>query len=226
MRVAVLFSGGKDSTLATWWALSQGLEVACLLTMLPERADSFMFHHPNVRWCGLQAKSMGLKWAKEKTSGSKEKEAEELGRVLARLKRTMKIGGVVSGALASEYQKEKIDFISEKLGLKSLSPLWHKKSEAILRELVDAGWEIYVSAVAAEGLGKEWLGRRLDGQAISELVELSRRWGIHIGFEGGEGETFVSFAPGLFRERIKVEKAEKGWKGASGAWLIREARLG
>ncbi|MEM4389897.1 MAG: diphthine--ammonia ligase [Candidatus Micrarchaeia archaeon] len=225
MRVAVLFSGGKDSTLAAWLALSQGWEIACLLTMLPARADSFMFHHPNVKWCGLQAEAMGVEWARAKTSGERELEVAELGRVLQRLKPALRLDGVVSGALASEYQKEKIDSVCEELGLRSFAPLWHKGGESVLRELVGAGWEIFVSAVAAEGLDREWLGRKLDDKAIEELAAISRARGIHVGFEGGEGETFVAFAPGLFRRRVKVTRARAVWTGSSGAWLIERAVL-
>ncbi|MEM3031088.1 MAG: diphthine--ammonia ligase [Candidatus Micrarchaeia archaeon] len=225
MRVAVLFSGGKDSTLAAWLALSQGWKVACLLTMLSEKTDSFMFHRPNVEWCGLQAEAMGLKGAKARTSGEREREVADLKRALAKIKRAYHVDGVVSGALASEYQKEKIDGVCEELGLKSFAPLWHKDGEAVLRELVSAGWEIFVSAVAAEGLGKEWLGRRLDEKAIDELAALHRARGIHVGLEGGEGETFVAFAPGLFRRRVKITRARPVWTGSSGAWLIERAVL-
>ena len=46
MKLGVLFSGGKDSCLALHCTVAADHEVACLLTLLPERDDSWMFHTP------------------------------------------------------------------------------------------------------------------------------------------------------------------------------------
>ena len=57
-RVCVLFSGGKDSTLASFWAMFQGFDVV-LLTIKSDE-DSWMFHRPNVECAWMQAKAMEL----------------------------------------------------------------------------------------------------------------------------------------------------------------------
>jgi len=44
MRVAVLVTGGKDSVLALHRVLNEGYEVKYLVSMIPLRADSWMFH--------------------------------------------------------------------------------------------------------------------------------------------------------------------------------------
>ena len=47
MRLAALFSGGKDSTLAMHKAM-KGHEVVCLISMISENDASYMFHVPNI----------------------------------------------------------------------------------------------------------------------------------------------------------------------------------
>ena len=77
MKLAVLFSGGKDSYLSFQYA-SQDHEISCLLTLHPEREDSWMFHTPAIEWTNLQAEALGIYHLTSKTSGVKEKELEDL----------------------------------------------------------------------------------------------------------------------------------------------------
>lgn len=219
MRVACLFSGGKDSVYATWIAASNAWEIERLITMYAA-SDSHMFHHPNVEWCKLQAQAMQLPITFYKAREGKEQEVEDLKKTLEELE----IDGVVSGALASEYQKEKIDFICEKLGLKSFAPLWHKNQKQLMRELVENGFEIIISSVSAEGLGKEWLGKKIDEKALKELEKLSEKLGFNPAFEGGEAETIVLNAP-FFKKKIKIKKATTTWNGNNGEYAIEEAEL-
>ena len=59
MRLGVLFSGGKDSTLALHYAAEKE-EVACLITVVSENKESYMFHTPNIEVSALQAEALGL----------------------------------------------------------------------------------------------------------------------------------------------------------------------
>src|SRR6267143_2885287 len=101
LRVAVSFSGGKDSTYATWIALHQGWDVR-LITVRPRSADSLMFHHPNTEWTSLQAQAMGL--PHETVEIKNEDELVDLQQALAQMKSESRISGLVTGAVASDYQ--------------------------------------------------------------------------------------------------------------------------
>ena len=48
MNVAVLFSGGKDSTMALHAALEEKEDVKYLLSMKSRNDESYMFHVPNI----------------------------------------------------------------------------------------------------------------------------------------------------------------------------------
>ena len=61
MKVAVLFSGGKDSTMALYNALETGHEVKYLLSMKSVNDESYMFHVPNIHITDLLAEALNIK---------------------------------------------------------------------------------------------------------------------------------------------------------------------
>ena len=50
---------------------------------------------------------------------------------------------------------------------------------------------------------KKWLGRKIDLKALEELKELKSKYKIHMGLEGGEGESFVLDGP-IFKKKIEI----------------------
>ena len=215
MKVASLFSGGKDSAFALWWAQMQSWEVAELVTVVPDSSESWMFHYPATEWTKLQAEAMGLPLTVIRTEGVKEKELSDLSDGLRNLKENVGIQGLVSGAVASEYQRTRLDNVCEELGLRSFAPLWHKTQQQLVEEQIESGFEIIITACNALGLTQDWLGRRLDTTTFQELVRLSEKHGFSIIFEGGEAETFVLNAP-MFHGRIRVDQSTTHWKNESG----------
>jgi len=183
-----------------------------------------MFHFPNLRWTALQAESIGVPLLTEETEGVKEEELADLERALANAKGRFGLEGIYTGALASVYQKTRVEKICGSLSLKCVSPAWGTDPEAHLRRLVVEGFAAIVVSVSALGLDQTWLGRRLDGPGIDELVALGRKFRFHVGLEGGEGETFVTDAP-FFSKRIEILSSEKHWRGDSGYLEITDAVL-
>jgi len=220
MRLASLFSGGKDSTYAAHLASLGGDEVAYLVTMQPQREDSWMFHTVNVHLAPTLARALGIEGVTVETLGEKERELDDLSRALEGLD----VDGLVTGAVASTYQKSRVDRICDELGLEHVAPLWGRSSPELLDEVLEAGMEVIVAAVAARGLDEGWLGRVLDRAASEELKGLSRRYGFDVCGEGGEMETLVLDAP-WFCSRLKIVRARKIWDGVRGRYLVEEARL-
>jgi len=218
----VLFS--KDSTYALYTAKQQGLYVKYLVTIFPERKDSWMFHHPCIELTKLQAKSLGISHITRRSKGDKEKELEDLRKVLETVKD--EVEGIVSGGVESTYQKSRIDKVCKELNLKSFSPLWHRNPEELLKEEVNSGFEIIISSVSTAGLDKNWLGRKIDMKAIEELKELHRKHGFHLAFEGGDAESLVLDCP-IFKNRIKILDSKTVWddKTSSGYLIVKKAIL-
>lgn len=220
MRVAALVTGGKDSTLALYRAVQQGHEVVYLVTMVPQRADSWMFHSPNVHLTDLFAEAVGIPLVKADTSGEKETEVADLKRTLAQLS----IDAVVSGAIFSLYQKGRIDGICEELGIKHVAPLWHADPQSILKEILQLKMKTIFVGAYAHGFTQDWLGREIDESTVQDLVELNRKFQVSIVGEGGEYETLVLDAP-FFSKRIRLIETERIWEGTSGCLLVKKAVL-
>jgi ABC transporter with metal-binding/Fe-S-binding domain ATP-binding protein len=220
MKVAVLYSGGKDSSLAVHRARRAGYEVAALISAIPLRNDSWMFHRPNIEHAKVQAACMGIPWHRVQVSGEKEREVEELLREIPSIIKGLGVGALCTGAIASRYQRERVARICNELGLAEFSPLWGEPEESLLRELLDLGFEVYFSSVSAEGLGRDWLGTLLDKTRVESLLRLKERYSINASGEGGEYETFVCDSP-LFSKRIRVVEAETVWARNSGTWNIK-----
>jgi diphthine-ammonia ligase len=222
MKTAVLFSGGKDSTYAIWVVQHQGWDIATLVTVRPSSSDSFMFHHPNVEWAHLQAEAMDLSHYKVEAAGNDE--LAGLRNNLAELKTNQGVSGLVTGAVASDFQKKRFDNMCDAIGLKTYAPLWHKNPKLLVDDLKRAGFRIILTAVAAKGLDESWLGQELSDQEWSKLERVSEMHGIHLTGEGGEYESFVLDAP-HFSKTIEIEKSRNEWHGDSGRMIIEKASL-
>jgi diphthine-ammonia ligase len=220
MKLAGLVSGGKDSIYSVHLAENGGYDVPILACMYPSRLDSWMFHSINIQIAPLLAEALGKPLASASTSGEKERELEDLKRLVSHLD----VDGVVTGAIASTYQLERVNKICKELGLINVSPLWGKDPHKVLAAEIDSSMEIIMTSVAAKGLDQNWLGRRIDEKSASELSKLSERHGFNVCGEGGEYETTILDAP-WFNKRIEVLKTETTWDGTSGIYFIKEARL-
>lgn len=224
MKVAALFSGGKDSTFSVYRATQQGRDVVCLIAMKSANPASYMFHVPNIDLVKLQSRALGIPLIFRRTAGVKEEELKDLKLALTAAKKLYKIQGVVSGAIASEYQRFRVEAVCADLGLKSLAPLWHLDADRYMAELVREGFDIIISSVASDGFEPGWLGRKLDILALEDLKKLRDKYGMHISGEGGEYETLVLDGP-MFKKKIVIQKAENLWKGDSGVYVIKKAKL-
>ena len=203
MKVAVLFSGGKDSTYAMHRAMEQGREIVCLVSLRSKNPDSYMFHVPNIDMVKEQSKAIGIPILFRSTEGIKEKELKDLRNVLLEAKKKYNIEGVVSGAVASEYQRYRVETVCADLGLKSIAPLWHLDPKRYMTDFINDGFKALIVSVAADGFSKDWLGKPINLETLEELQKLHDKFGIHIGGEGGEIETFVTDGP-IFKKKIEI----------------------
>ncbi len=216
-KCGVLFSGGKDSVYSAYLAKKKGYELACLISIFSKNKESYMFHTPSISRTKEQAKVMELPLIIQKTKGEKEEELKDLEKTIKLAKDKYNINAVVSGALASNYQRLRIENICKKLNLKSITPLWHKDEIEYLNELVNNNFKVIITGVFAYPLNKSWLGRIINKEFIDEVQILKQKYKIHPAGEGGEFETFVLDCP-LFEKPLEVkgfedvEEGEHSWR--------------
>lgn len=224
MRAIALYTGGKDSHYSIIEASKQGISVGLLLTAIPAREDSWMFHVVNIKWTRLHAEAMNKKIVYYNVSGIKEREVEELGKILETLVSREGIDAIVTGAVASMYQKKRVDRIAEKLGIKHIAPLWGQDQEELVRKEA-ANLRFIITAVQAYGLTEKWLGVEITRDNIEEFLKTCKRYNISPVGEGGEFETFVVDSP-LMRKKVRIRKGKKTWFPAGyGYFIIEDAVL-
>jgi ABC transporter with metal-binding/Fe-S-binding domain ATP-binding protein len=219
LRVLALLSGGKDSVAAAEVARGFGWDVVASLVMVPAEDDAWMFHTPNLAVVQGVAQCLGMPLIEAPCRSGADNEVADLETALAKAKEEFRLDGLVSGALASEYQKTRIDAIGHRLGLKTFAPLWHKEPAPYLRSLIAGGYDIRFSRVAAEGVPLSWAGQRLDGAKIQAMEGHAAR--PHVAGEGGEYETLVLAAP-HYRGRIEVRKAHVEATATRATWVVDE----
>ncbi|MBN2067197.1 MAG: diphthine--ammonia ligase [Candidatus Diapherotrites archaeon] len=224
MNVACLFSGGKDSCYSLFNAINQNHTIAGLITIKSRDSDSFMYHLPNIHLTEQAALASELPLIIGEAEKGQEAELWVLYDVLAELKNEKRIDGVLTGAIASNYQRKRVDLLCKKLKLKHLAPLWGRNQAELLREMIEHRFSMLVVAVAAKGLGESWLGRAIDESAVDELLELQEKFGINVAGEGGELETLVLDCP-LFKKKLVVCESEKKWNGVRGELRIKKVDL-
>ena len=227
MRVAILSSGGKDSTYAHWWAILQGWDVLSLITCKIVKDDSMMFQIPGTQIVKMQADLSDTNYLEFNLTGEEEIEMHELKNYV---RGCMKEGGplqgldaIVTGALRSDYQKSRIERMCHELELVSFSPLWHNNSMTHMSGLISEGFELIMSSVSCDGLNDEWIGRTINEETLDELSKLADKYRFNIDGEGGEFETSVVNAP-HFSSRIIVE-GEKIWKNGRGFLEIETLKI-
>src|SRR2546422_2623572 len=193
MRVASLFSGGKDSTYATYVAMQRGWDVTHLLSIVPEDRDSMLFPTPNLHLAPLQAEAMRIPLLRETATTGEDGELDALRRIFRRID----VDGVIIGAIASDYQHARVNRIADEVGLRVFAPLWRRDPRRLVFDYLEAGLDIAFPSVSAEGLDAGWLGRGRDDRVIRELLHLQGTRGGHPGGEGREVGTLVLDAPPL-----------------------------
>ncbi|RZN40917.1 MAG: diphthine--ammonia ligase [Methanophagales archaeon ANME-1-THS] len=236
LKLGCLFSSGKDSTFALWLMQKAGYPIECLITIKSRNPASYMFHTPAVELVELQAEAIGVPLIMRETEGEKEKELEDLRAALREAKVRYRIEGVITGALWSTYQKERIERIAADENLKVFAPLWHMNQETELR-LTVSNFEVIFTSISAYGLDKSWLGRKITPEDIDRLVDLDRRLmryrdrpvrrfaGLNIAGEGGEFESLVLDGP-LFKKKLVIMESEIIEEDANTARLVvQEAKL-
>jgi len=219
----VLFSGGKDSVYATYLAI-QKEEVSCLIALVSENDESYMFHTPNIHLTSLQAEAMGIPILEYITKGIEEEELEDLKKVISLAVEQYDIEGIVTGAVLSVYQATRIQKICDSLGLWCYNPLWHIDQDWYMQYLIDEGFEVIVSGVFSAPFDETWLGRHIDNEALRLLRIYAAKYGITLTGEGGELETLVTDAP-YFKKKLVILQSESVYANYNGRYSVQKAEV-
>jgi len=199
-RAFCSWSGGKDSCLALEHARRAGYDVAILLNMLAE--DGHYSRSHGLRRSMLKAQADAL--STEILFGQATWDDYEKV-FLARLA-LLKSRGFTAGIFGDidlEDHREWVERVCGTVGFEAVLPLWNKDRNILLKEFMSSGYQATVVSIRENALGREWLGRNLDRNA----VEAFRSAGIDLSGENGEYHTFVYDGP-IFKKPVLFRTGE------------------
>ncbi|CAH8361559.1 unnamed protein product [Eruca vesicaria subsp. sativa] len=213
MKVVALVSGGKDSCYVMMKCIQYGHEIVALANLLPvddsvDELDSYMYqtvgHQIIVSYAECMNVPLHQKLSYQMTPDD---EVEDMFVLLSEVKRQIpSITAVSSGAIASDYQRLRVESICSRLGLVSLAFLWKQDQTLLLQEMIANGIKAILVKVAAIGLDpSKHLGKDL---AFMEphLLKLKELYGSNVCGEGGEYETLTLDCPLFTRARIVLDE--------------------
>ena len=198
MKVFASWSGGKDCTLATYKAVSQGHEVSYLLNFISEDGERSSSHGVKSSVLDLQAKAIGIPILQVKTSW--ESYEENFKKAIKKLKERGIEGGVFGDIYLAEH-REWIERVCSEMGIQAILPLWGSDTANLMAEFIGLG---FTSILVATKLDETFLGKTLNEDLVNQLTEL----GSDPCGEGGEYHSFVNAGP-LFHKKLKITEGEK-----------------
>ena len=212
MNVAVSWSGGKECTLAFYKAFLEGLSVSYLFNMISHERRS-MAHGLDSELIVSQAKSIEIPLFQIPSNWDTYERDFKIA-LYEMKKRGIK--GVIFGDIREiPDHGDWVDRVCKEVGIQPIKPLWGLSTKAIISDFINNDFKAIVIKTKAEKLGKEWLGRTVNEQFLTDLQELES--GIDLCGELGEYHTFVVDGP-LFKRHIKIKKKNKILK--DGYWSL------
>ncbi|XP_010463925.1 PREDICTED: diphthine--ammonia ligase [Camelina sativa] len=225
MKVVALVSGGKDSCYAMMKCIQYGHEIVALANLLPvddsvDELDSYMYQTVGHQIIVGYAECMNVPLFRRRIRGSSrhqklsyqmtlDDEVEDMFVLLSEVKRQIpSITAVSSGAIASDYQRLRVESICSRLGLVSLAFLWKQDQTLLLQEMIANGIKAILVKVAAIGLDpSKHLGKDL---AFMEpyLLKLKEKYGSNVCGEGGEYETMTLDCPLFTNASIVLDECQ------------------
>ncbi|MCA9496241.1 MAG: diphthine--ammonia ligase [Nanoarchaeota archaeon] len=226
MKLAALYSGGKDSNFALWQA-SKEHTIKCLITLKSKNPDSYMFQTPGINMTKIQSECLNIPIINQATKGEKEKELTDLKKAIKKAINEYKIEGIVTGAIKSTYQASRIQKICNELNIWCINPIWQINEIEFLKQLIKNKFKVIIVAIASYPLTKTFLGKELNKELIIELEKIANKYGFNPAGEGGELETLVLDSP-LFKSKINITKfntimdSENSGKIEIENWIIKK----
>ncbi|VVA96438.1 unnamed protein product [Arabis nemorensis] len=203
--------------------IQYGHEIVALANLLPvddsvDELDSYMYQTVGHQIIVGYAECMNVPLFRRRIRGSSrhqklsyqmtpDDEVEDMFVLLSEVKRQIpSITAVSSGAIASDYQRLRVESICSRLGLVSLAFLWKQDQTLLLQNMIANGIKAILVKVAAIGLDpSKHLGKDL---AFMEpyLLKLKELYGSNVCGEGGEYETLTLDCPLFTNARIVLDE--------------------
>lgn len=169
-KVALSFSGGKDSCLALYRLIEQGVHVTCLITTVWQENHKTVAHDQKRQLIIEQADRIGLPVYFIETDF--ETYTADFAMVLKKLREEDGIDGAAFGDIYLEGHREWGEQVTRAASIEAVYPLWTKQEHVVrlLRQFVELGFNAEVIKVDGAKLPESWVGRRVDASFIEDIL--------------------------------------------------------
>lgn len=191
-KITVSWSGGKDSALALYKILqSEEYQVMHLHTVIDKTSKRVGLHGVQEELIERQAEALGLKLIKLYLSASQGHEAyiNLMSDFYQQCSRE-NIHGVLFGDIFLEDLKSFRDGLLQKANIVGIYPLWKQKSEDLIAEFINAGFQTLICSADKKYFNTPHMGKLIDKQFVQELSPA-----LDVCGENGEFHTFVIDGP-------------------------------
>lgn len=212
---AVIFSGGKDSTLALDRAARQGYTDLRLVTLYDEASQRVRFHGVPVTLMRAQAEALGLPMRCVPTTPA------TFEAMFLALVAELAAEGVRGAIFGNIHLADVRGWYEERVraaGLAHIEPLWGEDPSALVRETLTRGYRALLTCVDTTRADATWLGQTIS----ADLIAAFERAGIDACGERGEYHTLVTDGP-LFRHPLAIQTGAVHTEGAFQQLDVREA---
>ncbi|NWF98577.1 MAG: diphthine--ammonia ligase [Nitrospirae bacterium] len=189
LKAFVSWSGGKDSALACYRAMVNGVKVLYLVNMLGETGKYSRSHGLTAELLKTQASAIGIPIIQKNTTW--ENYEYEFKNTIMQLKKDGVSAGVF-GDIDVQEHREWVERVCMETGIKAILPLWNEEREPLMKEFICSGFKAILCSTNASFLGSEWLGKEVDSDFIRDLKASGN---IDLCGERGEYHTFVYDGP-------------------------------
>jgi uncharacterized protein (TIGR00290 family) len=197
------WSGGKDSSLALFYAQQQGVKIDLLFTTLSEKYRRVSMHGVKEELLDAQAKSLGIPLKKMflPENASMDTYNKLYKQALTELKEDGFNTAYFGDIYLEDLRKYREDKLSE-LGFTAQFPLWNISTSKISDDFLRQGFKTKIVAINGEKLAKSFVGRDYTKGFINDLPE-----GIDVCGENGEFHSFCFDGP-IYSKPIKITVGE------------------
>jgi diphthine-ammonia ligase len=196
------WSGGKDCCLALYRAINIGLDVRYLFNMVNKENQRSKSHGVRAVVIKKQSEAMGIPIMQQPTADD-EYEAVFIKGLHKFTRQGIEVG--VFGDIDFNEHREWIERVCKSADITPRLPLWLEDQAKLMDEFINAGFKAVVITVKADLLGKEFLGRTVDKQFLTDIAALNKD--ITPCGEAGEFHTLVVDGP-IFKKRFDITQSE------------------
>ncbi|AJF62723.1 MAG: Metal-binding-domain/4Fe-4S-binding-domain containing ABC transporter, ATP-binding protein [archaeon GW2011_AR20] len=210
MDVAILYSGGKDSTYAIEYCQNKGWNIKYLISIKPNRVDCYLYHFATVELTKELSKILGYKhFYLNCNVADPEKEALIVKNLVEEQQKINKVDSLILGGVGlQETQLRSLQKALMPLNVEVFASHSGEDHEEIMLEMLEKGYEFMITQVASDGL-IDWLGKNITKENIKIFFNDAKKYGFNVIGEGGYYDSLAFAGPIFGNKRLVIDDFKK-----------------